>query len=119
MAATEDHLMEEITGTLERHGYLPRLRASLKVTALRKAQQLAAAGTLPATPAIAAKQFAGDDALMIELCRNLFRCCRLEKTEQMLRLEAMGDADLAAAFPDLSADEKIPVLAALIARARA
>jgi hypothetical protein len=118
MAASEDDLMKEITAVLERHGYLPRLRASLKVTALRKAQELVAEGTLPATPAIAAKQFAGNDALMIELCRNLFRCCRLEQTEQMLRLEADAGADLAAAFPDLNPDDKIPVLSDLIARAQ-
>jgi hypothetical protein len=50
------------TGLVFRH-----LFCELKVTALQKAQELVMDGMLAETPAIASKQFAGDDALMIEL----------------------------------------------------
>jgi hypothetical protein len=119
MADAEGKLVEDAAAALERHGYLPRLRADLKLASLRKARELAGAGELHNTPEIAPKVLDDPgDAVMAELCAELFHALKLLKAEEMLRTEAVFLADLKAAFPRVG-NPDIPVLLALIGQAQA
>ena len=85
----EKNLMTSITSYLEDHGYLPRIRAELKVNALRVAQELAKTGEITENDQIRPKEFKDDDE-MLSMCRQLFEFCGLNETLHMLDLEANG-----------------------------
>ena len=85
---TEEQLLSDITGALETHGYLPRLRAGLKVISLKKAQQMVDSGILDGNKAILPKKLSQKDAKLASLCLQLFEFCNLKHTADMLRLEA-------------------------------
>ena len=63
--------MSDITGALETHGYLPRLREGLKVISLKKAQQRVDSGILDGNKAILPKKLSPKDAKLASLCLQL------------------------------------------------
>lgn len=105
-------LMEGITDALERHGYLPRMRAGLKVVSLKTAQDMVASGELENTPTISPKKLTGNDAKLASLCLQLFKLCRLDHTAEMMRLEAdFQEVDVATEY---GVADGSPVLCSLI-----
>jgi hypothetical protein len=121
MGDPEEDLVAKISETLEIHGYLPKVRAGLKVLALKTAQTLAASHEIQQTDAITRKTFQDNsDLVQLQLCKDLARALNLEKTCEMLAIEASGKAvDLKAAFPAVDSDPKVPMLVSLIERAKA
>ena len=84
----ETGLMDAITQSLESNGYLPRIRAQLKVNALAKAQDLEKNGAISNSEQIHKKEIESEnDAVMIELCRQLFQFCKLDETVKMMDIE--------------------------------
>ncbi|OHT07244.1 hypothetical protein TRFO_24648 [Tritrichomonas foetus] len=118
----EEDLMKSITNSLEEHGYLPRIRAQLKVNALRKAQELESKGTIANSDEIKPKKLDGeDDAAMIELCRQLFEFCGLKETAEMLKVEIDQNGqhiDPASRFPQINANSEEPALLQLVSKAK-
>ena len=109
----KDALMDGIKDALEGHGYLPRMRAGIKVVTLKKAQSLVSSGAFPETPEIARKKLDGDDAKIASLCLDLFRFCHLDHAAEMLRTEAeFQEVDVAGEY---GASGDSPVLCSLIA----
>lgn len=119
MGEPEEDLVGTISQTLENHGYLPRVRAGLKVIALKTAQDLVASNKIQGNAAISAKHFDNqDDALQIQLCRNFFQLLNLEKAAEMLAIEAESpEVNLEEVFPSV-AKPNAPVLVSLIERAQ-
>jgi hypothetical protein len=119
MSAGEDDLVATISDTLESHGYLPRVRAGLKLLALKTAQELAKSNPIQQTDAVLPKHFdSQDDAVQIQLCKNLFEILKLEHAAEMLSIEAESpDVNLAKAFPG-AVQPQTPVLLSLIERAQ-
>jgi hypothetical protein len=121
MSESEAGLTERISETLESHGYLPRVRAGLKVIALKNARILAEKGSIPQTDAIRPKRFDDqNDAIQIELCKEFFQKLGLEHAAQMLELEAeSAQVNLKSTFPGIKQDSDIPVLVSLVQRVSA
>lgn len=104
----EEILMDQITAALENHGYLPRIRAGLKVAALKKAQSMVADKQLPPSDSISPKKLTGKDVKIANMCMQLFEMCNMKKTAEMLAIEA----DFAKEA--LPAKNGIPVICSLI-----
>lgn len=122
----EQDLMNEITNALENHGYLPRIRAELKVESFKLAQEMSQKNQFSQPVDLAPKNLSDkNDQIMLELCRDLFQLCGLDKTKEMLQLEAAvpkQTINLQKELPKLSTQEydNIPAyLLRLIAEYRA
>lgn len=112
----ENSLMEEINQSLENTGYLPRIRAQLKVFALKKAQELQSAGSIAKTEQIPQKSVNDDDASMLELCRQLFTYCQLEETLNMMNteIEQKDNQNISDKFPQIDTSSQKPGILQLV-----
>lgn len=104
----EEILMDQITTALEKHGYLPRIRAGLKVAALKKAQSMVADNKLPPSGSISPKKLTGKDAKIANMCMQLFEICNMKKTAEMLSIEAEFSKE------QLPSSNGIPLICSLI-----
>lgn len=113
----ETGLMDAITQSLEANGYLPRIRAQLKVNALAKAQDLEKNGKISNSDQIHKKEIESeDDAVMIELCRQLFKFCKLDETVKMMDVELSQreNVNIADKCPQINASAPEPGILQLV-----
>ncbi|KAK8884383.1 FGFR1 oncoprotein partner [Tritrichomonas musculus] len=116
----ETGLMDAIAQSLETNGYLPRIRAQLKVNALAKAQDLEKNGTISNSDQIHKKEIENDDdAVMVKLCRQLFEFCKLDETVKMMDIEIAqkDNVNIADKCPQIDASAPEPGILQLVDKA--
>lgn len=116
----ETGLMDAISQSLETNGYLPRIRAQLKVNALAKAQDLEKNGQISNSDQIHKKAIESeDDAVMVELCRQLFQFCKLDETVKMMDVELAQreNVNIAGKCPQIDVSAPEPGILQLVDKA--